>query len=159
MIHNPFQFPHQMPPVRHRESRNTASSKSSSARRCARGLTIDASSANSLTPTTGNELDSAFAAKEIELSSLLSPSTPVQSSHTFLSSEQQSSFPWNELPEFIDSFDTFNAMKVVFLDFLVNNKLSHIIPESKLYRSVYFPYGYLPRPWSIDLISEPTSYY
>jgi hypothetical protein len=146
-----------MPPVRHRDARNSLSSNSSpsSVRRGARELTIDAPSASGGDITITNDFDSAFAAKEVELFSLLSPSASVPlSSQTFLSPEQLSSFPWDHFPEFINSFDSFNAMKVVFLNFLVKNELSHLIPQSKLYRSVYFPYGYLPQASPIDLLSE-----
>ena len=144
MRHTHFQLAHRMPPVRHREARHSLSSKPSSAQRCARRLAIDPSSANGFIASTPNELDSAFAAKELELSSLLSPSTPTQSSQGFLPPEQLNSFPWKELPNIINSFDSFNAMKTVFLEFLVKSGLSHMIPDSKLYRSVYFPYGCLP---------------
>jgi hypothetical protein len=146
-----------MPPVRHRDARNSSSSTSSqpSVRPGARELTIEAPSANGRDTTITNDFDSAFAAKEVELFSLLSPSASVSlSSQAFLSREQLSSFPWGQFPEFIDSFDSFSAMKVVFLNFLVKNELSHLIPESKLYRSVYFPYGYLPQASPIDLLSE-----
>jgi hypothetical protein len=145
-----------MPPVRHRDARNSSSSTSSqsSVRPGPRELTIEALSANGRDTTITNDFDSAFAAKEIELFSLLSHSVSVSSSQVFLSPEQLSSFPWDQFPEIIDSFDSFSAMKVVFLNFLVKNELSHLIPESKLYRSVYFPYGYLPQASPIDLLSE-----
>ena len=146
-----------MPPVRHRDARNSLSSNSSpsSVRPGARELTIEALSAKGRDTTITSDFDSAFAAKEIELFSLLSPSASVPpSSQAFLSPQQLSSFPWDQFPEFIDCFDSFSAMKVVFLNFLVENELSHLIPESKLYRSVYFPYGYLPQAPPIDLLSE-----
>jgi hypothetical protein len=121
----------------------------------ARELKIDALSPNGRDNTITNDFDSAFAAKEIELCSLLSPSASVSpASQAFVSPEQISSFPGDQFPEFIDSFASFSAMKVVFLNFLVKNELSHLIPESKLYRSVYFPYGYLPQASPIDLLSE-----
>src|SRR5277367_2610629 len=157
MPHSPFSTrTFGMPPVRHRDSRKSLSSSSnpSSVRPRARDLTNEVSTVNGHDTKLTIDFDSVFAAKQIELFSLLSPTTPVPSSRAFLSPEQLNSFPWDQLPEFLDSFDSFIAMKVIFLNFLIKNGLSHIVPESKLSRSVYFPYGYLPQISPIDLRSE-----
>ena len=50
--------------------------------------------------------------------------------------------PHFQVPEIVDSFDSFTAMRSQFLQYLANNEQLNIIPESKLYHSIYFPYGY-----------------
>lgn len=66
-----------MPPLRRRDLRLSSLSNPATARRLVRGLTINVSLANSdnyiLSLPATDELEIAFAVKEIELSSLLSP--------------------------------------------------------------------------------------
>ena len=120
------------------------------ARRLARGLEIDVELANQITPTqrvqaSYDEFEAAYAAKEIELLSMVSPaafkcnggcpSWPLSRNSISIACN------WKRFPSVIDSFESFMAMKTVFLDVLAENNCLGIVPESKLYRSVYFAYG------------------
>jgi hypothetical protein len=133
-----------MSPVRRRDSRLSSSSPVIE-RRLARGLSVDVSLANnenaSASQEPPDELDIALAAKELELSSLLSPLNKLPSPLYPRITIKTKSISPSQFPEIIDSFESFNAMKILFLTHLAQNNLLHIIPESKLYRSVYFPYG------------------
>jgi hypothetical protein len=139
-----------MAPLRHRDVRVASPTNPTTARHVARGLTINIPLANNTNtnPNTSkelhvnDELEIAFAAKEVELSALLSPldNNPVPANPSF--QKQIHSHQLKFLPvQVIDSSETFNLMKTEFLSYLSQNKLSHLVPESKLYRSVYFRYG------------------
>jgi hypothetical protein len=140
-----------MAPLRHRDVRVASPTNPTTARHVARGLTINTPLANNTNtdPNTlktlhaNDELEIAFAAKEVELSALLSPldNNPIPAKPCF-----QKQIHANQLKTFlpvqvIDSSETFNLMKTEFLSYLTKNNLSHLVPESKLYRSVYFRYG------------------
>lgn len=129
-----------MPPLRHRDR----ASPPLMLKRKTRSLSINVSLANDNyfcpKPSETGKLESAFAAKELELSLLISP-IPIS---TFGS--QRTTFRplcHQSFPEIIESFQSYNAMKIIFLNYLAQNHLHGLIPESKLYWSVYFPYGYL----------------
>jgi hypothetical protein len=134
-----------MAPLRHRDIRVASPSNPATARRVARGLTIDISVANNSKhepdSTHMHELELALAAKEVELADLLTSGdhTPLISSTQRV--PQATLLCQPPFPEIIDSFQSFNAMRNIFLRYLAQNNLLHIIPESKLYRTVYFPYG------------------
>lgn len=134
-----------MPPVRHRDSRISSPTNPATARRLARGLSIDISLANdesdSATLLAIDELEIAFAAKEMEISSLLSPLDKLPSPLRCRITPKMPLISHPQFPEIIDSFESFNTMREVFLTYLAQNNLLRIVPESKLYRSVYFPYG------------------
>jgi len=128
-----------MPPLRCRDCRATSPII---LRRITRDLAIDVSLANSNLsappPSETQELESALAAKENELSSLTSPSSqaPYGTCQGVYYRLFHPSFP-----EIVGSFQSFNAMKTHFLTYLTQTHLLTLIPESKLYRSVCFPYG------------------
>jgi hypothetical protein len=131
-----------MPPLRVRELR-ASTTNPTLARRQAKSLRVDVDLANDIVEpvATGrltHELDSAFAAKEKELSRLWSPLV-TRGSHSVGEMELPHSVIWS-IPEVIDSFESFQAMRAVVLPYLLNNDMGHLIPESKLYRSFYFPY-------------------
>lgn len=133
-----------MPPVRRRDSRLLGSSPAIE-RRLSRGFSIDVSLENnkydSASQQPPDELDIALAEKEFELSSLLSPLDKSQSPlYPRIITKTKSISP-SQFPEIIDSFESFNAMKTLLLTHLAQDNMIHIIPESKLYRSLYFPYG------------------
>jgi hypothetical protein len=134
-----------MAPLRRRDVRLASPSNPADARRVARGLTINISLANSDTPPdlpAIQELELAFAAKEIELVSLLnSVDNPPLTCETPWMPKHTTPLYQSPFPEIIYSFNSFNLMKNDFLPYLAQNNLLHIIPESKLYRAVYFPYG------------------
>jgi hypothetical protein len=137
-------FSTEMPPVRRRDSPLSGSSPAIQ-RRLARGLSVDISLANNKNDSGSqqppDELDIALAEKELELFSLLSPLDILQSPlHPRINTMTKSISP-SQFPEIINSFESFSAMKTLFLTHLAQKNLLHIIPESKLYRSVYFPYG------------------
>lgn len=129
-----------MPPIRHRDCRATSPLM---VRRIMKDLSINVSLANSSLPFIGcsetDELELALAAKERELSSLTSPSS--SSTNVALNGAfYRLCYP--TFPETIDSFQSFNEMKATFLTYLTQNHLLELLPESKFYQYVYFPYGY-----------------
>ena len=132
--------PWRMPPLRHRD----LTSSPLMVRRITRSLSINVSLANDnhlfSKPSETGKLESAFAAKERELSLLISPTpkSPFGAQRTTFHRLCHKSFP-----ETIDSFKSYNAMKTIFLNYLTQNRLHALIPESKLYWSVYLPYGYI----------------
>jgi hypothetical protein len=131
-----------MPPLRVRELR-ASTTNPTLARRQAKSLRVDVDLANDIVEpvATGrltHELDSAFADKEKELSLLWSP-LDARGSTSVGEMELPHSVIWS-IPEVIDSFEAFQAMRAVVLPYLLNTDMGHLIPESKLYRSFYFPY-------------------
>lgn len=131
-----------MPPLRVRELR-ASTTNPTLARRQSKNLRVDVDLANDdaksfATCRLTHELDSAFAAKEKELSLLWSPLV-TRGSTSVGEMELPHSVIWS-IPEVIDSFESFQAMRAVVLPYLLNNDLGHLVPESKLYRYFYFPY-------------------
>jgi hypothetical protein len=143
-----------MTPIRRRDVRSSPISGPVVERRAARGLelSIDVSLANETTfpptqPKIGtptktlstDQLELALAAKELELVvCLFSPMLPGPA---FSPEELTRNISQLPFPEIIDSFYSFQEMKREFLRYLVKDNLQGLIPDSKLYRSVYFPYG------------------
>lgn len=136
-----------MPPLRRRDIRPQLSNPAI-ARRLARGSMINVPPIDakySAYALTNDELEIALAEKELELSLLLSSTEndcvkdPYRRS---LSPQRMQPSPHFQVPEIVDSFDSFTAMRSQFLQYLANNEQLNIIPESKLYHSIYFPYGY-----------------
>jgi hypothetical protein len=138
-----------MPPLRYRDLRAApVLSNPLIARRIARGLSIDVSICNRMTDAqvslATDEFESAFAAKEIELARFLSPVDPTPNFKPVRLADVNYGEGCNfcsRFPEVINSFRTFNRMKELFMRYLTENDLGHIVPESILYRSVYLPYG------------------
>lgn len=131
-----------MPPLRVRELR-ASTTNPTLARRQAKTLRVDVDLANDnaediATGRLPHELDSAFAAKEKELALLWSPLN-TRGSTSVGEMELPHSVIWS-IPEVIDSFESFQAMRAVVLPYLLNNDMGHLIPESKFYSSFYFPY-------------------
>jgi hypothetical protein len=135
-----------MAPLRSRDVRISSPTNPAAERRVARGLTINVSLANNPSDMRDlpaiDELELAFAAKEVELSSLLSPVDKSTLSTLSPWVPQKTTLLFQSpFPEIINSFNSFSAMRDVFLPYLAQNNILYLIPESKLYRAVYFPYG------------------
>ena len=138
-----------MPPLRLRDVRLRSTSPLIQ-RRIARGLSIDVSLANdieseeaisAITCAGAQEMELALAAKEVELYSLLSPiqqgSRPPRDCFV---KKAYSGFRFF-FPRVIDSQSSFLGMRQGFMSYLAQIEMLNLVPESKLYHSIYFPYG------------------
>lgn len=134
-----------MPPLRPRDLR-VSTSNPTSARRQVKNLHVDTRLANEngkrvTSILAAREFESSLVEKEKELSSLLSPLDGFQASGSRLVGAFE--LPLSlaaAIPEVVNSFESFHAMRAVILPYLIDNNLGHLVPESKLYRSLYFPY-------------------
>lgn len=134
-----------MPPLRYKDVR-VSTIPPCIERRIARGLSINATIANdhsraALNPPPFDELEAALAAKEAELHALLSPSIQQPKCSFGL---PQIIFQYKRplpTPRIVDSQVSFTEMKLEFMRYLSQNNITHLIPKSKLYQSMFLPYG------------------